>query len=90
MPPADAERIRDCLCQQVEEVHRAGETSITFRAGDVHSALGLKQAHPNVCQVLDGELFHTRVGVEPVRDVYRPPSGQGSRLEIEFWTLLPT
>ena len=88
MPPGDAERIRRYLCQQVHEAHRAGETRVTFRAGDVHEALGLENAYPNVCQVLKGEKFHKQAGVERVRDICRPPSGQGANLEIEFRILL--
>ena len=84
MPFGDAERIRSYLCRRVEDARRAGETRIVFRAGDVHADLGLRRAHANVCQVLEGELFHTWAGVEPVKDLYRPPSGRGANVEIEF------
>ncbi len=84
MPRGDAERIRHYLCQRVEEARRAGNAKVTFRAGDVHDALGLKHSHPNVCQVLEGRKFHEQAGVEFVGYVYRPPSGRGANLEIEF------
>ena len=32
-------------------------TKVAFRAGDVHSAVGLANAYPNVCQVLEGKKF---------------------------------
>ena len=88
MPRGDARRIRNYLCQQVDAVRQAGATKVTFRAGDVHDDLGLRNRHPNVCQVLEGELFERQAGVEFARYVYRPPSGLGANLEIEF-RLLP-
>ncbi len=87
MPPGDADRIRQYLCQQVEEAREAGKTSVTFRAGDVHDALGLVNSYPNVCQVLEGKKFHDMADVEFVRYVDRPPLGQGANLEIEFTIL---
>ena len=63
---------------------QAGQLTVTFRAGDVHEALGLVRAHPNVCQVLEGKKFHSMAGVELARYVDRPPSGQGANLKIEF------
>lgn len=84
MPPGDAERIRQYLCQQVEVARKDGKTTIRFRAGDIHDTLGLVSSHPNVCQVLEGEKFREQAGVEFERYVYRPPSGQGANLEVEF------
>ena len=84
MPTGDADRIRRYLCQRVEEARLAGKTRVTFRAGDVHGALGLVHAHANVCQVLEGKEFHSLATVEFVRYVYRPPSGRGANLTIEF------
>ena len=88
MPTGDADRIRRYLCQRVEEARQVGKTRVTFRAGDVHKALGLVHAHSNVCQVLQGKGFHSLATVEFARCVYRPPSGQGANLTIEF-RLLP-
>ena len=84
MPVGDADKIRGYATCLVEDARREGKTTITFRAGDIHDALGLIQAHPNVCQVLKGEFFHTQARVEFLRYVHRPPSGQGANLEIEF------
>ena len=84
MPRGDARRIRAYLCQQVEAARLEGARSVTFRAGDVHDELGLINAYANVCQVLEGELFKGLADVEFVRYLYRPPSGLGANLEIEF------
>lgn len=84
MPRGDADRIRRYLRQQVGEARNAGETRVTFRAGDVHDNLGMERRHPNVCQVLQGGQFRTQAGVEILQYVYRPPSGLGANLEIEF------
>ena len=47
----------------------------------------MKSSHANVCQVLEGEKFHAMAGVEFVRYLDRPPSGQGANLVIEFRVL---
>ena len=87
MPTGDADRIRRYLLRRVEEARRAGTSELTFRAGDVHKALGMMSSHANVCQVLEGEKFHAIAGVEFVRYIDRPPSGQGANLVIEFRVL---
>lgn len=84
MRPRDADRIRDYLRRRVEEARQAGQSTVTFRAGDVHEALGLASAHPNVCQVLEGKKFHSMAGVELAKYVDRPPPGQGANLKVEF------
>ena len=89
MPRGDARRIRKHLCQQVEAARFEGAGIVTFRAGDVHDALGLTNSYANVCQVLEGWLFHEGAGVEIATYVYRPPSGRGANLEIRF-RILPT
>jgi hypothetical protein len=93
VPPAQrtsqAQQIRDYLRQRVDVRRQAGATSVTFRAGDVHDDLGLRSRLPNVCQVLEGNLFHAQAGVERVRCLEQPPSGRGANLVIEF-RILPT
>jgi predicted dehydrogenase len=79
-----ADRIREHLSQRVEEARRAGMSSITFRAGDIHSELGLDNSMPNVCQVLEGEKLCVAARIELVEHIYRPPSGQGANLEILY------
>ena len=90
MPTGDANRIRQYLCRTIEEARRAGEEKVTLRAGDVHRALGMANAYANVCQVLEGGKFHSRAGVQAAGYVYRPPSGQGANLTIEFHVLPKT
>ena len=87
MPTGDANRIRRYLLQRVEEARSAGTTELTLRAGDVHSALGMMNSHASVCQVLQGEKFHAMAGVELVRHLVRPQTGQGANLVIEFRVL---
>jgi hypothetical protein len=79
-----AKRIRRHLHDQVESARLNGERTIKIRAGDVHRALHLENRMPNVCQVLKGKLFHEMCGVEIVRIVSSPPSGQGANLIIEY------
>lgn len=86
---SQAQMIRDYLSQKVDAARQAGETSVTFRTGDVHAALGLRNRMPNVCQVLEGGPFRVQTGVAFVRYVRQPPSGRGANLEIEF-RILPT
>ena len=80
----DARRIRLYLCGQVELARARGDKTVTFRAGDVHTAIGLEDRMPNVCQVLKGRLFQKMCRVEIVRHISSPPSGQGANLVIEF------
>lgn len=80
----DAQRIRLHLCGQVELARARGDKTVIFRAGDVHTALGLENRMPNVCQVLKGRPFHEMCRVEIVRRICSPPSGQGANLIIEF------
>ena len=84
MPRGDAERIRRYLCDQVASARGRGEKTITFRAGDIHDSLGLRKSHANVCQVLDRPKFRAAARVEFVRDIERPPSGEGANLVVEF------
>ena len=50
----DAQRIRLYLGDQVDLAREKGDRTVVFRAGDVHTALGLENRMPNVCQVLKG------------------------------------
>ena len=87
MPTGDANRIRRYLLRKVGEARRACSTELILRAGDVHRALKLTNSHANVCQVLEGRKFHTKAGVEFVRYLDRPASGQGANLVIKFRVL---
>ena len=64
MADSDAGRIRQyALKHFVEPARERGEASVTIRAGDLHNALGLSNAHANVCQALRGRLFRNLAGV---------------------------
>ena len=80
----DAQRIRLYLGDQVDLARAKGDRTVVFRAGDVHTALGLENRMPNVCQVLKGRPFHEMCRVEIVRRICSPPSGQGANLLLEF------
>lgn len=84
MAQGDAQRIRQYLCRQVDLARERGDRIITFRAGDVHATLGLKQRMPNVCQVLKGRTFLAACRVEVDRIVSSPLSGQGANLVMQF------
>ena len=83
-----ADRIREYAVEHyIEPARRAGERRVSIRAGDLHNALGLKQAHFNVCQALDGSKFHRQAGVKIV--YYKgPPSRRGPSAEFVF-SILP-
>ena len=84
MPIGDAQRIRRYLRDQVALARGRGDETVTFRAGDVHKALGLVSRMPNVCQVLEGKKFHEEANVELVSYIQRPRLGRGANLVIEF------
>lgn len=64
MADSDAGRIRQyALKHFVEPARERGAASVTIRAGDLHNALGLSNAHANVCQALRGRLFRNLAGV---------------------------
>jgi 5-methylcytosine-specific restriction protein B len=64
MADSDADRIRQYALEHfVQPARDQGESSVTIRAGDLHNALGLSNAHANVCQALRGRLFRNLAGV---------------------------
>lgn len=83
MPQGDAGRIREHATRLVEQARREGKEHITIRAGNVHDALDLRQAHANVGQALEGATFHRQAGVELVG--YRGvKSRRGANSEFVF------
>lgn len=53
-----ADRIRAyALEHYIEPARERGDRSVSIRCGDVNNALGLKEAHPNICQSLRGDKF---------------------------------
>ena len=84
MAIGDADLIHPYLIEQVKSARLRGERTITFRAGDIHKALGLVNVYPIVCQALESQKFHEAAGVRIARYIKRPPSGRGANLIIEF------
>ena len=87
MPPGDAKRIRDYMVDLVEAARAAGRSEISFRSGDVHKALGLKNAYPNVCNILKDKRrqFQRQARVTLLEDkTTGPPSGMGGNLTCHY------
>lgn len=60
----DADRIRQhALDIYIAPARVRGDASVTIRSGDVHDALGMTNAHANVCQSLRGAKFQEMAGV---------------------------
>jgi 5-methylcytosine-specific restriction protein B len=73
----DADRVRQyALETYIEPARRRGDPSVTVRAGDVHKAVGLANAHANVCQALRGDKFLGMAGVE--RPSYTGPDNSST------------
>lgn len=65
---SDAADIRAAaLMLYVDPARLKGEAAVSIRAGDLHDALGLDQAHANVCQALGGAKFQQLAKVPPPR-----------------------
>jgi 5-methylcytosine-specific restriction protein B len=59
-----ADRIRKyALDTFITPARQRGDTTVTIRCGDVHTALGMTNAHANVCQALRGRKFQEMAGV---------------------------
>lgn len=60
----DADRIRRyALDRYITPARQSGERQVAIRSGDVHNALGMANAHANVCQALRGRKFQELAGV---------------------------
>lgn len=54
----DADRIREhVLDEYIQPAREAGESHVDVLVREVNSALGLKEAWPNICQALAGKIF---------------------------------
>lgn len=53
--------------EYIEPARRRGNKTVTVRAGDVHSQMGLTQRLPLVCSALGTLLFQERYNVGLVR-----------------------
>ena len=60
-----ADDVREhCRIHYVEPARTRGDSTITIRAGDVHTALGYKNRHPLVCSSLGAKTFEEMCRVE--------------------------
>jgi hypothetical protein len=74
-----ADRIRDyCKKQYVDPARASQAHSVTIRAGDVHSALGLKNSYPAVCSAIGSITFEESLCLKRV-SVDGPLSGASTR-----------
>ena len=77
-----AERVYAYLVERVDQARSAGETVVTFRAGEVRDALGLTGTNAiiGVCQVLETKAsLPERAGIEYI-DKTGPQAPEGERL----------
>ncbi len=64
-----ADRIRSYAVENYINLAREKKRkAVTIRSGDVHSALGLRQNHANVCQSLRGDIFQNMAGVKLISE----------------------
>lgn len=64
--PNDADRIREYVLEQyIEPARDEGREHVDVLVRDVNSALGLREAWPNICQALDGRIFQNLAQVPP-------------------------
>ena len=64
----DADDIRAAALKlYIEPARQRGDAEVSIRAGDLHDALGLDQAHANVCQALGGAKFQAMAKVPAPR-----------------------
>lgn len=62
-----ADRVREyCKAQLIDPARARGQTTVSIRAGDVHSALGFKNRMPLVCSALGTIAFEEVAKVERV------------------------
>jgi hypothetical protein len=82
-----SDSIRDYVRQAYfEPARRAGKTHIRVVAGDVHTALGLRNRVPLVCNALRSRDLLTDSRVRIVEDE-GPPSGQSTTVAITYEVL---
>ena len=81
-PESQADRIRQfLLTNYVDPARHQNADELTIRAGDVHRAMGLANAMPAVCNVLDGAKFRTAAGLVQVK---REGPPQGANVEVRY------
>lgn len=77
-----ADEIREFVLKNyVKPARERGEAEIAIRAGDVHKAMGLKDAMPAVASALGADKFQGFAGVELVK---REGPHNGANLFLTF------
>lgn len=72
---SDADHIRAAALRlYIHPARENGATEVSIRAGDLHEALRLDQAHANVCQALEGSKLQQLASVPPPRRAGPPVS----------------
>ncbi len=62
----DADRIRLCAANYfIEPARELGATTVSIRASELAAAMGLQDAFPNICQVLEGRKLQQLAQVPP-------------------------
>lgn len=72
------EDIRQYICDLKVNAKEAGELSVILKAGDIHKALNLKNAMPQVCNAMRQAMNENDI------ILHTTPSGQSSTIEIEY------
>ncbi len=71
----DADRIRKfVLDEYITPARQAGARDVTVLVREINERLGLNQAWPNICQVLEGKKFHALARVAPPKRIGAPQS----------------
>jgi hypothetical protein len=62
-----ADMVRDyCKREYIERARARGQTTVRIRAGDVQTALGLKDRIPLICSALGANIFEESLGLERI------------------------
>jgi 5-methylcytosine-specific restriction enzyme B len=82
---SQADQVREyCRSHYVEPARARGDSTVDIRAGDVHSALGLKNRYPLVCSAIAATVFEE---LNRVRRVGSEGPHSGANTVFRFRTL---
>ena len=84
---SQADRIRQYVATKIgDPARQAGKPGFEVRAGDVHRALGLTNALPNICSAIGGRQFLALAGVR-IASRNGPRAGANVFFRFEFDTV---
>lgn len=79
-----ADEIREYVRNElINPARRSGRSQLTIRAGDVHSAMGLKNRMPAICGALDAAKFYDQADVTLVARS-GPQQGANARWDLSL------